>query len=309
MKKIIYKISPFNNCMEMSNLEYVIKKVLAFVFIYCMAALLGEGIIIGLLYGKGYDPLHGEMPTGLVADLLPYYGFIVFLLVTGLYCKVVEKRSLKVNGFAKKISDYLWGILLSVLLLFIIVGFSCVIKAISFKEFNLNVNMLSIFLWLFAFIIQGAAEEVMCRGFLMSSLQKKVPVSVAIIISSTAFAFPHVSSLLEADLKYVIIGIINLYLVSVIFSLLALLRSNIWISCGLHSSWNFILYGIMGLSLSGSEAKSDSMIQLYIKKGSIFNGAEYGIEASIITSVVLGIFAFCLIKKWKGKACNNGISQ
>ena len=65
----------------------------------------------------------------------------------------------------------------------------------------------------------------------------------------------------------------------------------------------------MGLSLSGSEAKSDSMIQLYIKKGSIFTGAEYGIEASIITSVVLGIFAFCLIKKWKGKACNNGISQ
>lgn len=39
-------------------------------------------------------------------------------------------------------------------------------------------------------------------------------------------------------------------------------RSNIWIACGLHSIWNFILYCIMGLSLSGSESALNGVIML-----------------------------------------------
>ena len=147
----------------------------------------------------------------------------------------------------------------------------------------------------------------MCRGFLLKTLEKRISTTMAIVISSTVFVFPHLSSLLEADIWYVIVGIINLYLISGIFSILVIWHSNIWIACGLHSIWNFILYWILGLSLSGKEAASKGIILFDIKDTNILNGAEYGIEAGIITTIVLGISLLFMIKLWKGRIDKNGI--
>ena len=79
MKKgIIYNLNPFNNETNMSSTEYVIKKLLAFILIYVISAVLGEGVIIGILYGMGYDPLNGIMTAGEISELLLYYGFMLF---------------------------------------------------------------------------------------------------------------------------------------------------------------------------------------------------------------------------------------
>ena len=291
-KKIIHNVSPFNNETNMSAVEYTIKKLLAFILIYGVSAVLGEGIIIGILYGMGYDPLHGVMPKGQVSELLVYYGFSIFLLTTVLYCKFVEKKDMKNIGFSKKSLEYLIGVLLASILLSIIIGIACLVHSITFSGFNKSISVKSLFLWLLAFAIQGAAEEIMCRGLLLNSLKNKISIPLAILISSTVFVFPHLSTLMEADFLYAVVGIINLYLISFIFSILVLRRSNIWIACGLHSAWNFILYVIMGLSLSGSESITKGVVLFSIKDESIINGAEYGIEASIITTVVLGLLLY-----------------
>ncbi len=309
MKKgIIYNLNPFNNETNMSSAEYIIKKLLAFILIYVFSAVLGEGIIIGILYGMGYDPLHGIMPVGEISELLRYYGFLVFSLVTLLYCRFVEKKNIKSIGVSGNPIEYLGGAVIATILLFIILGVGCLCGSISFCGFNTNVNIKSILLWVLAFGIQGATEEIMCRGFLLNSLKNRISIPLAILISSTAFVFPHLSSLIEADLVYAVVGIINLYLVSTIFSIFVLWRSNIWIVCGLHSAWNFILYVIMGLSLSGSESVSSGVVLFCVKDASILNGAEYGIEASVITTVVLGMLLFVMVKGWKGRIGKVGIS-
>ncbi len=307
-KSIIYNLNPFNNETNMSSVEYIIKKLLAFILIYMSSAVLGEGVIIGILYGMGYDPLHGVMPTGEISELLVYYGFLVFALVTLLYCRFVEKKNIKSIGFSGKPIEYLGGAVVATILLFIILGVGCLCGSISFCGFNTNVNIKSILLWVLAFGIQGAAEEIMCRGFLLNSLKNKISVPLAILVSSTAFVFPHLSSLMEADFVYAVVGIINLYLVSSIFSVFVLRRCNIWTACGLHSAWNFILYVIMGLSLSGSESVSKGVVLFSVKDASILNGAEYGIEASVITTVVLGMLLFAMIKGWRDRTCKDGIS-
>ena len=309
MKKgIIYNLSPFNNETNMSSAEYIIKKLLAFILIYVFSAVLGEGIIIGILYGKGYDPLHGIMPEGQISELLLYYGFLVFSLATLLYCRFVENKNIKSIGFSGNPIEYLAGTLVATILLFIIIGIGCFSSSISFCGFNTNVNIKSLLLWVLAFGIQGATEEIMCRGFLLNSLKNRISIPLAIFISSTAFVFPHLSSLIEADLVYAVVGVVNLYLVSITFSILVLWRSNIWIACGLHSAWNFILYVIMGLSLSGSESVSKGVVLFSVKDASILNGAEYGIEASVITTVVLGMLLFVMVKGWKGRIDKDGIS-
>uniref|UniRef100_UPI004055DD67 CPBP family intramembrane glutamic endopeptidase n=1 Tax=Agathobacter sp. TaxID=2021311 RepID=UPI004055DD67 len=306
-KSIIYKLSPFNNETNMSVAEYIIKKLLAFILVYFFSAVIGEGIIIGILYGMGYGPLHGVMPEGQISELLFYYGFVIFSLVTLLYCRFVEKKNIKSIGLLGKPMEYLAGGLLAAILLLLIISISCIFDSITFCGFNTNVNVKSLLLWILAFGIQGATEEIMCRGFLMNSLKNRISIPLAIMISSTAFVFPHLSSLFEMDFVYAMVGIINLYLISIIFSIIVLWRSNIWIACGLHSVWNFILYVIMGLSLSGSESISKGVILFSVKDASILNGAEYGIEASVITTVVLGMLLLAMVKRWKGRFNNSGI--
>ena len=85
------------------------------------------------------------------------------------------------------------------------------------------------------------------------------------------------------------------------------MRSNIWIAFGLHSIWNFVLYGIMGLSVSGSESKSEGLIQFCVKDANILNGAEYGMEASIIATLILALVVFGLAKIYKDRMGKNGI--
>ena len=81
MKTHVINLLPFNKRTEMSRTEYVIKKVLAFILIFFVAGVLGEAVVIGLYTGMGYDPLHGVMPEGQIAGLIPYYGYILFSVI------------------------------------------------------------------------------------------------------------------------------------------------------------------------------------------------------------------------------------
>lgn len=306
-KNFIRNINPFNNAQEMPTALYIIKKMLAFFLIYGLSAVLGEVIIIGVLSAMGYDPLNGVMPTGHLGELLQYYGFVVFFIVTALYCKLIEKRKLNTLGFNKKGLDYLFGGAVAILLLAVIIGLCCVSGVLSFSGIAAGIDIGYLIALFFAFLIQSLAEETICRGFLLPSLSKKTSLPIAIFVSSTAFALPHLSSLLSADTKFAVVGIINLYLVSVIFSLLFVLRSNIFIVSGLHCVWNFVLNGVMGLSVSGSDSNASGVLNFEVYSGNILNGGVYGLEASIITTVVLGIFAIVLARICHKRGVKNGL--
>lgn len=307
IKNFIRNIIPFNNAQEMPTALYIIKKMLAFFLIYGLSAVLGEAIIIGVLSAMGYDPLNGVMPSGHLGELLQYYGFAVFFIVTVLYCKLIEKRKLNTLGFNKKGLDYLFGGAVAILLLAVIIGLCCVSGVLGFSGVATGIDVGYLIALFFAFLIQSLAEETICRGFLLPSLSKKTSLPLAIFVSSTAFALPHLSSLLSADTQFAVVGIINLYLVSVIFSLLFVLRSNIFIVSGLHCVWNFVLNGVMGLSVSGSDSNASGVLNFEVHSSNILNGGVYGLEASIITTVVLGISAVVLAIICHKRGVKNGL--
>lgn len=297
-KQYLRMINPFNDTQEIPNAVYVMKKILAFIILYYCAAVIGEAIIIGGVSAMGYDPLHGEMPAG--SELFPYYGYSIFILCTVLYCKLIEKRNLRSMGFSKSVWDYIVGAGIAVIILAVIMGMCCITGCISYEGISKNANYGYLVILFGGFIIQSMGEEVLCRGFLMPTLLKKVSMPVAVFISSTAFAFPHFSSLFEMEMQFRIVGALNLYLISVIFSLLILCRSNIWVACGLHGVWNFLLYGVFGLNLSGNEANAAGILSFKVETSTILNGGIYGIESSIITTIVLAIAAALLYKWYSG---------
>lgn len=306
IKQLIKNISPFNNNQDMPKVLYIIKKVLAFFFVYALGMGVAEGIVIVILYALGYNPLMGDMPMGHTADLIKYYGFAVFSLVTLLYCKFIEKEKLTSIGFNKKFSDYIIGGLLAVALLLCIVGTGCATGGLSFEGFGSNINVVYLVALFGAFIIQSLTEEIMCRGFLLTSLLKKTSLPTAVLVSSTAFALLHVPSMLEADIQFAIAGIVNIYLVSIAFSLLYIIRANIYIVGGLHCVWNFVLGGVMGLSVSGGNSNSNALMSFQVNSESLLNGGIYGLEASVVTTVALGIVVFILVKLCHKKGIENG---
>ena len=305
-KTLIKNISPFNNLKEMPTALYVVKKFLAFFVIYGLSAVLGEALVICTLTAMGYDPLNGVMPTGYLAELLPYYGFVIFFVVALLYCKLIEKRSVKSVGFNKKGFDYIIGAVVAVLLLAVIVCACCVTGTFSFEGVTSKIDVVYLIALFVAFLIQSLAEETICRGFVLKSLSEKTSLPLAIFVSSTVFALPHLPSMIDADGCFAVVGIVNLYLVSILFSLLFMIRSNIYIVSGLHCVWNFVLNGVMGLSVSGSNSNENALMSFNVNAENILSGGVYGLEASIITTVVLGITTIILVKLYNKRGVKNG---
>lgn len=307
IKSTLHNLSPFNHETNMHPAAYAAKKMLAFFLVYMAAAVIFEVIIIAGLTAMGYDPTHGVMPAGHVAELLQYYGFAGFGLATILYCVIVEKRNLRSLGFTGKAFDYLTGAVLAIVLLAVIVGAGLATKVLRFDGMIASANTSYLALLFGAFVVQSLAEEILSRGFLLTSLAKKTSLPVAILVSSTAFALPHLASVVEAEGAFAVIGVANLYLVSLVFSMLFLLRSNIYIVAGLHCVWNFVLYGVMGLAVSGSEANPDALMAFEGTGENLLSGGVYGLEASIVTTAVLGIVSVILVTLYRKRGMKHGI--
>ena len=287
MKNIVLNLLPFNNRKEMTVPAYVIKKLLAFVLIYIASVIIGEAVIIGSLSGMGFDVMNGEMPPeGIVTWLLSYFEYAVYILLAFLYIKVIEKESPKAM-FQGKALDYLTGAVFSVGLLAVIICGCCASGSISFLGVGADFKLSKLLLILPGIVLQSASEEVLCRGFLLGALKKRIPVPAAVFISSSVFVFLHFLGMLSCEPEYFLVGTINLYLISILFSVLTLKRGNIWMACGLHFAWNYVLNNVMGLTVSGCESLSDGPLAFGVNGGNLLNGGAYGIEASILTTVVL----------------------
>ncbi|MCR5458339.1 MAG: CPBP family intramembrane metalloprotease [Acetatifactor sp.] len=302
MKNIVLNLLPFNNRKDMTAPEYVIKKLLAVVLIYVASVIIGEAVIIGALSGMGFDVMNGEMPPeGIVTWLLSYFEYGIYILLTLLYCKLIEKEAPK-SMLRWKVSDYLAGTLLAVGLLGVILCGCCATGSISFLGAGAGVNVSRLLLILPGIALQAASEEVLCRGFLLAALKKKISDPAAVFISSTVFALPHFLGMLSCEPKFFIVGVINLYLISIFFSLLTLRRGSIWMACGLHFAWNYMLNCVMGLTVSGNESLTDGPLAFVVNGDNLLSGGAYGIEASILTTIVtaLSLAGMFAIRRKKG---------
>lgn len=291
MKEFLKNILPFNNRTEMPKALFVVKKILAFWLCYIAGLFLAEGVVILLHFALGKNMLVGDVFDGQTITLITYYGYIIMLGVALLYWKLIEKKPLSEMGLTKRFGNYFIGIIVGVLLLAVSVFAIVLTGNIEYHGIFENADILMIILLFGGFIIQGATEEILCRGIVLHTLKEKTPTWIAIAVSTVLFIIPHWSSLFEGGTIYGVIGVANLVLISIIFSLLTIRFKSIWAACGLHSFWNAILYCILGLNLSGKDETVTAIFNMQSVGNNIWNGGTYGIEASIVTTVVLAIAA------------------
>ena len=289
MKQLLKNISPFNNRTEMPTALFVVKKVLAFWLCYIAGLFIAEGVVILLHFALGKNMLVGDVFDAQTITLIIYYGYIVMAGVALAYWKFIEKKPLSEMGLTKHFGNYFIGAITGVLLLAVSVVAIILTGNIEYHGVFENADILVIVLLVGGFVVQGATEEILCRGIVLHALKEKTSLWIAIAVSTIMFVLPHWSSLFAGETIYGVIGVANLVLISIIFSLLTICFKSIWAACGLHSFWNAILYSILGLNLSGNDGTVTAIFNMQSVGENIWNGGVYGIEASIITTVVLTI--------------------
>ena len=210
----------------------------------------------------------------------------------------ISKISTEQLGFSKDniVTSYLKGAFfgtLQVLSVFLIIFCLNAIEV----YYVANIPILIFIKILIFFVFQGLFEEILFRGYLMPMFTKVIGIKFTIILLSFLFTCIH---LLNPNLS--MIGLTNVFLAGVTFSLIYYYTGNLWLVGAMHTLWNFILGFVVGSYVSGIPTIYSIFFSVPIEGKDLISGGEFGFEASIVETILelgVSLFVIYLIKKEK----------
>lgn len=246
-----------------------------------------------------------EYLNQMIASIPPWLMALTLIMSVSLiasaifYCKKFEKRPISSLGIRKKdiFKEYGLGALIGLVMLGLTFLISFLCGGVSIK-FNPNGVSPLILLFLLAFIIQGASEEIMFRGYFMMTVARDYKIATAIATSSVLFALLHGGNG-EID----ILPLVNIVLFGIFIGIYVFKRGDIWGACAIHTMWNFAQGCIFGSSVSGISNIPTIFVSDIKENMKLVNGGAFGLEGSLATTVVLlaCIALVFLLKTKKGE--------
>ena len=259
-------------------------------FIYTLIAMITDPTYYDLIMSDALDP---EAITEYVYNFmnsLPslYYAIVListaFMIVTAiLYCKLFEKRKPYTLGFTARgcLPEYLMGIGIGAVMISLPL-IVCIATNSVTLTLTPNVSYPMVALFFVAFLIQGMAEEAIFRGYLMTSLARKIKIWPAILISALFFSLFHLG-----NASFNLIAFLNIFLFGVFAGVFMLKRGSIWAVGAIHAIWNFCQGNVFGMNVS-SLVKFDSVFtSTQSNVGAILHGGDFGLEGGLGVTVVL----------------------
>ena len=224
----------------------------------------------------------------IISVLCSYIFSAVILLF---FVKYFEKTTFEYFGFSKE--NYLDAVKVGAgLAIFSIVG----IVAILLMSDNISLSLSkdlkigTIIILIILVLMQGFLEEVVFRGYLMTRLAAKKGKWIAIILSSIFYLVFRMSNPSASKLD-----LINIFLISIVMSLLYWYFDNILVIAIFHAFWNCISGVVFGFNISGIKVSDTIFTVEAISDKQILTGGSYGIEGSIIATVffaILGLLVY-----------------
>ena len=277
-------INSYKNEKKSPNFIWAI--ILSLIFMYG-GSLIGSLATVPLYLALLNVPLFFNNQN-LLSLLITLFSFAFISLLIFFRVKVIEKRSLSSIGFNKNnwLKKYSLGFLIGLVMMSIIV-----LILLSFGYITVEKNPIqlvgisaisSILVILFGWIIQGATEEIVTRGWLLNVLSSKYNIGFGLLISSTLFGLMHLTN---PNVNY--IAVINIILVGLFYGLYVIKTNDLWSVCGMHSAWNFAQGNIFGFEVSGLDISVGTLIDLNLVENDFITGGVFGPEASIVATFVL----------------------
>lgn len=156
-------------------------------------------------------------------------------------------------------------------------------------------------LYLLGYMVQGMAEEVLCRGYFLGSYARRYPVYAAVLANSLLFASLH---LLNSGIT--VLAFINLTLFGIFASLYFIRRGSIWGIGAFHSVWNLVQGNFYGIQVSGTPLGNSLFTTKLTEGRPLLNGGSFGMEGSLICTFVYVVGIVVLLRC---RNQNNGIPE
>ena len=212
----------------------------------------------------------------------------------------ISKLKIEQLGFTKDniVFSYLKGALFGTLQIFTVFFIIFGLKAIDVYYVG-NISILLLIKIFIIFIFQALLEEILFRGYLMPFFSKVIGIKFTIILLSFLFTCIH---LFNPNLD--VIGLANVFLAGVTFSLIYYYTGNLWLVGAMHTLWNFILGFIVGSQISGIITYNSVFFSIPVENKDLISGGVFGFEASIVETILelaISLFVIYLIKKEKNK--------
>ncbi|WP_169331391.1 CPBP family intramembrane glutamic endopeptidase [Corynebacterium ulceribovis] len=134
----------------------------------------------------------------------------------------------------------------------------------------------------------GIVEEILMRGMLLRLLEEFLGTWWAIIGSGFIFGMMHMGNTNATWLSATSIAL----QAGLLFGALYCLTRNLWLCIGLHFAWN-MLQGLFGIAVSGNAVAG--FIRTEAVGNDLISGGAFGLEGSLITTVLLGAFAIAVM--------------
>ncbi len=221
--------------------------------------------------------------------LITFFSMVVLIGFVIIQVRAIDRRKLYTIGLSKKrvVSSYLIGIGIGAALLLVMLVPTLIMEneSITYVGFR---PILVVFL--FAFMIQSAAEEILFRGYLMSAIGNKRSTFWAVMISSAVFALLH---LINGGAT--VLSIMQVFLLGALFAFYVVRSGNIWGACGMHFAWNFAQglfteIRIAGVSMDYSIIKFEN-VDFYPEGGGVI-GTSVDLIPIALFLVVIALVLF-----------------
>ena len=246
-------------------------------------------IVYSFLQGILFEYVFKNLVGYNILSVLCSYIFPAVILLFSV--KYFEKTTFGYFGFSKDnnlvaIKTGLGLAIFSVVGIVVILLISNNISLTLSKDLKIGIIIILIILVL----IQGFLEEVVFRGYLMTRLAAKKGKWIAIILSSLFYIVFRMSNPTTSKLD-----LINIFLISIVMSLLYWYFDNVLVIAIFHAFWNCISGLVFGFNLSGIKLSDSIFTVAAISDKQILIGGSYGIEGSIIATVffaILGLLVY-----------------
>ena len=193
---------------------------------------------------------------------------------------------------AGAVTKYLRGMLIGLVMFAASIGVSAAFGFIAVEHGGSQPRGLAalagVLLVFLGWMVQGAAEEAITRGWLLPVIGARYKPVWGILIASSVFMVFH---LLNPNLSG--IALLNLFLFGVFTALYALHEGGLWGVFSIHAVWNWAQGNLFGFEVSGGAVPGGTLFDLMEVGPDAVTGGPFGPEGGLSVTVVL--IASCVI--------------
>jgi membrane protease YdiL (CAAX protease family) len=272
----------------------IMNKVLQFPLVRIIIAVLfvGVGIVVG------QTALNLLRSAFLITDI-EVANLLAFILVTPItyfaywiYVHYLEKRKLfeldplnafREFGLGSLIGFGLFALGIGILWLF---GF--------YRVIGFDFVWISMIGALAGTLVSAFVQELIFRGIIYRITEEWLGTWWAVAISTLLFGLIHLTSSGATIFSALAVALQAGILLAAAYAL----THRLWMALGIHMAWDFANDGIFGVGVTGGTGQPiHGLLQARLRGPDLLTGGSFGVEASVITVVIVLIAAILILRK------------